>query len=286
MGLLDTKLLSRLEQLQLSTRRPLAGYLAGEHRSPRYGSSLNFSDYRAYHAGDDYRLIDYHMLARLDLLLIKLFEADDELNVTLMVDTSASMGSDGKMLHAKRVAAAIGFIALVRRDAVTVKTLQRHQIAARFTGRQSSLDMFNHIEKLAASGSTTMMSAVQRILSRVGPPGLTILISDLLTPEWDRSISQLPSRGGDFVVVHVLSRSEIKPEIHGDFEIVDRETKEKVPVSLSSETLQEYRSHALAWLDEVSSRCRYLGAAYTQTFSDDDIEKVLLSNWREQTVIR
>ena len=78
MSLLSPSFLGRLEQLQLATRRALAGHLAGEHRSTRYGSSLDFADYREYHPGDDYRRIDYHLLARLDVLLIKLFEADKQ----------------------------------------------------------------------------------------------------------------------------------------------------------------------------------------------------------------
>ena len=91
MALLEPALLARLEAMQLVTRRRLAGSLAGEHRSTRHGSSLDFADQREYHPGDDFRRIDYHVLARLDQLLIRLYEADDDLLVRLVVDTSASM---------------------------------------------------------------------------------------------------------------------------------------------------------------------------------------------------
>ena len=227
MALLSPSLLGRLERFQLATRRSLAGYLSGEHRSPRHGSSLDFADYRVYHPGDDFRLIDYNLMARLDLVLIKLFEADDELDVRLLIDTSASMGSDGKLLHAQQLAAAIGFVALVRRDTVSVHTFPEDRPAPRFTGRRASAQLFRHLENLTASGPTTVVQAVLHHLSRRGRPGLTVLISDLLTPEWERGVSRLPARGGDLVVVHVLSRRELKPELYGDLEIIDRETKQR-----------------------------------------------------------
>ena len=286
MALLPAALLGRLERLQLATRRPLAGHLAGEHRSPRHGSSLDFADYREYHPGDDFRLIDYHLMARLDVLLIKLFEADDELNVRLLIDTSASMGSDGKLLHAQRLAAAVGFVALVRRDTVSVHTFPEDRPAPRFLGRQAAAPLFRHLEGLAASGPTTVAQAVLHHLSRPGRPGLTLLVSDLLTPDWERGISQLPARGGDLVVVHVLSRAELEPQLHGDIEIVDRETRERLQVSLSPETLADYRAGAVAWADEVAARCRHIGAAYTRTLAGDDLEPLLLSRWREEGVLR
>ena len=286
MALLPAALLGRLERLQLATRRPLAGHLAGEHRSPRHGSSLDFADYRTYHPGDDFRLIDYHLLARLDVLLIKLFEADDELDVRLLIDTSASMGSDDKLLHAQRLAAAAGFVALVRRDTVSVHTFPEDHPAPRFVGRQATAQLFRHLEGLTASGPTTVAQAALHHLSRPGRPGLTVLISDLLTPDWERGISRLPARGGDLVVVHVLSRAELEPELHGDVEIVDRETRERLSVSLSPETLAQYRASAVAWADAVAARCLHLGATYTRTLAGDDLEPLLLSGWPKEGVLR
>ena len=120
--LLPERLLARLERLQMGTRRRLAGLLVGEHRSPLRGASLEFSDHRPYTPGDDVRRIDPHVYARLDVLMVKLFQAEDDLQVRLLVDTSASMGMFGKLDAAARAAAALGFVALVRRDQVSVHT--------------------------------------------------------------------------------------------------------------------------------------------------------------------
>ena len=120
--LLPATLLAELERLQLRTRRRLAGRFAGEHRSPHFGTSVDFADYREYHPGDDYRRIDYPLYARTGHLFIRLFEAEDDVSVRLVLDRSASMGFHGKLDQARRMAAAIGFVALLRRDTVTLHT--------------------------------------------------------------------------------------------------------------------------------------------------------------------
>ena len=284
--LLDPALLARLERLQLATRRPLAGRFTGEHRSRRHGTSLDFADYREYHPGDDFRRIDYHLYARLDVLLLKLFEAEDDITVRLLVDTSASMASGGKLEQARRIAAALGFVALVRRDTVTVHTFPLDRVAPRFSGRGAATPLFGHLAGLEADGDTRFAAACAHLLARPGPPGVTVVISDLLTPEWEQGISRLPARGGDVVVVHVLDREELHPVFVGDYDLVDRETGDHVAVSLSPATLRDYEELAAAWVDGVAARCRRAGAAYVRLLADDDLGPALLGGWRDEGVLR
>lgn len=284
--LLTPSLLARLERLQLTTRRPLAGHLSGDHRSNRHGTSLDFADYREYHPGDDYRRIDYHLLARLDVLLIKLFEADDDLTVRLLVDTSASMATDGKLAQAARLAAALGFVALVRRDAVSLQTFPDPTAPRRYIGRQAAPRLFADLEALRPVGATDVEPAIRRHLAQSGPVGLTVLISDLLTADWELAVTRPTARGGDLVVVHVLARSDIEPQMLGDIDVVDRETHTRVPVSLSPETIAQYRAAAEVWVTDVTARCRQVGAAYVQVFADDDVEQVLLRSWQREGVMR
>jgi len=106
--LLPPSLLGQLERLQLHTRQRLAGRFAGEHRSTRMGNSLDFADQREYFPGDDYRRIDYALYARTGQLFVRLFEAEDDVHVRILLDASASMGHGGKLDQAKRLAAAVG----------------------------------------------------------------------------------------------------------------------------------------------------------------------------------
>lgn len=284
--LLDPALLTRLERLQLGTRKPLAGRFTGEHRSRRHGTSLDFADYREYHPGDDFRRIDYHLYARLDVLLLKLFEAEDDVTVRLLLDTSASMESGGKLEQAKRVAAALGFVALVRRDAVSVHTFPLDRPAPRFVGRGATTPLFRHLDRLEADGATQFAAACGHLLARPGPPGVTIVISDLLTADWEQGITRLPARGGDVVVVHVLDREELHPTLVGDFDLVDRESGARVAVSLSPQSLKAYEALAEAWADGVAARCRRAGAAYVRLLADDDLGAALLGSWRDDGILR
>jgi uncharacterized protein (DUF58 family) len=268
----------------------LAGQYSAEHRSPRHGTSLDFADFREYHPGDDFRRIDYNLYARLDVLLLRLYEAEDDLTLRLLIDTSKSMagtsGSGSKLRQAARVAAAIGFVALVRRDVVTVHTFPLDVPAPRFAGRAATTSLFRHLAALEPEGETRFAEAAAHLLARPGPVGLTVVISDLLTPEWEAGIERLPSRGGDLTVVHVLDPEELKPSLQGDLDLVDRETGATLSVSLAAETLAAYEREARAWADDVAARCRRANAVYVRIMSDEDIEPLLLGAWRRSGVLR
>jgi uncharacterized protein (DUF58 family) len=289
--LLDPAFLTRLERLQLATRRPLAGHLAGEHRSPAIGSSVDFADYREYHPGDDFRRIDYGLLARLDLLLVRLFEAEEDLHLRLLVDTSASMATGGKLDAARRVAAALGFVALIRRDPVSLHRFPLDRPGPRFTGRNGVPALFAHLRALEAGGETPFAHAATALLGRRGPPGLTVVVSDLLTPEWEDGLDRLPAGGGDVVVVHVLAEEELRPslaaeDLVGDLDLVDVETGARLGVSLGAAALADYERAAAAWADGVAQRCRRRGTAYVRLLAGDDLEQVLLAGWRAAGVLR
>src|SRR5919199_5526233 len=108
----DPEFLKKLERLHLIAKRLSWAGAKGEHPSSRRGFSLEFSDYRNYQKGDDLRYVDWNIYRRLDRLLLKVFTAEEELNVYLLIDTSRSMaeGETPKIDYAKKVAAALGYI--------------------------------------------------------------------------------------------------------------------------------------------------------------------------------
>jgi hypothetical protein len=116
--------------------------------------------------------------------------------------------------------------------------------------------------------------------------GLTVVISDLLTPEWETALGRLPSRGGDVVVVQVLEPEELNPSLAGDLELVDRESGARVAVSMAPETVERYERLAQAWVDRVAARCRQVGAGYVRLLTTDDLEATLLGAWRTAGVLR
>lgn len=177
-------------------------------------------------------------------------------------------------------------MALIRRDPVTVHTFPLDRPAPRFAGRAAAPALFHHLSTLEARGETRFAAAASHFLARPGPAGLTVLISDLLTPEWEAGIVRLPSRGGDLVVVHVLAEEELRPTLIGDLELEDREDGRRVAVSLSAETIAGYRERAEAWLDGVAARCRRAGAGYVRVLAGEDLEPLLFGGWRAAGVLR
>jgi uncharacterized protein (DUF58 family) len=284
--LLDPGLLAQLERLQLATRRRLAGRFSGEHRSPAFGASVDFSDYREYHPGDDFRRIDYPLFARTGNLFIRLFEAEDDVTVRIVIDRSASMGMHGKLEQAVRMAAAIGFIALLRRDTVILHTEPVAAPARRFSGRHATGPLFETLASLDAAGPTDLVGASRDVLARRGRAGVTVVISDLLNEGWDVAIDRLVAGGGDTSVLHVLAEDELHPDLRGDLAMIDVETGQEVPASLSPAQLREYAEHVESWLAETSAHCVRNGATYVRVMADAPPEDVLLRGWREQGLVR
>src|SRR5574342_391447 len=121
-GLLDASLIAQLDHLELVVRRLFAGRTQGEKRSKRRGIGSEFADYRDYSQGDDLRFIDWNIYGRLDRLFLKLFLEEEDLSVSIFLDTSRSMefGDPSKLHYGKKLAAALGYVGLVNLDRVAI----------------------------------------------------------------------------------------------------------------------------------------------------------------------
>ncbi len=283
--LLDGGVLARLERLQLSSRERLIGRFAGEHQSVRYGDTVDYADFREYHPGDDFRRIDYHVLARLDVLLIKLFESDDSITVRILVDTSASMDVGGKLAQAKRLAAMIGFVSLVHHDTVALHTLPELAAPRRFTGRGKAPLMFDAIDRLEAGGPTSFTAAAGAVIGHGGLRGITFVISDLLAEDWP-SLVRFRADGSALVVVHVLAEEDRNPAFEGDLDLLDSESGSIRAVSMSDGVVADYRAGVDHYLRQVKARCDSVAAAHLLVDADEPAEDVLLSRWRRAGVLR
>src|ERR671925_672116 len=163
--LLDPQFLARLEQLELVSRKVFLGRMKGERRSKRKGQSVEFADFRNYVVGDGLRFLDWNLFARLDRLFLRLFMEEEDLHFYLLLDNSLSMdfGSPTKLLYAKQVAAALGFVGLVNLDRVVVQAfndrLTQTMPAAR--GRRSVWRLMEFLQKLEPAGPSDLKKALR-----------------------------------------------------------------------------------------------------------------------------
>jgi uncharacterized protein (DUF58 family) len=276
---------AQLERLSLQSRRPLVGALTGQHGSPRRGSSLDFSDYRQYVAGDDFRRIDFNLLARLDQFVVKLYDAEDDLTVHLLVDDSASMSFGGKFEQAQQLAAALAFVTLRHRDTVVLHSL--HNSPLRCSGRIGLHAALNYIEAQRTHGVTPLPGAIHAVLGQRGPRGLLVVISDFLTPQWDAAIRSLPQRTSSrAIAIQVLHPDEIDPTLAGDLDLIDVETKERLSVSLDDKALKEVRTHIATWMQELADQCRRIGFDYSLLLATEDLDEHLSRSWRRMELLQ
>lgn len=214
---LDPRVLSRLAALSLEARRPMLGTVSGRHRSPIRGSSLEFSEYRKYVPGDDPRRLDWRAYARSDRFFIKEFEADTNLRMCLVIDTSGSMqfGEDGgsKLDYAKRVAGTLACLAARQGDAVGLRSAGSRRCRQIPPQRNAAhlRHVLDEIAALSAEGPTGLPDALHETAARVRQRALIVVLSDLFVePASLRgSFQHLKFRKHDVAVFHLLERREM-----------------------------------------------------------------------------
>jgi uncharacterized protein (DUF58 family) len=280
-SLLPASRMAQLRALPIRPGRTLVGSGAGAHRSPRRGLSIDFADHRPYAAGDDIRRIDHHVWARLDQLALKRFDAEEDLSVRMLVDTSTSMRP--KRQRCAELAAALGFLALEHRDVASIRTFSGPPRT--FTGRRDVGSLLAHLDSLDSGGITDLGGGVRRLLGDANRSrsGLNVILSDLLAPGWADALRLAPARGAAVAVVHVVDRNEVEPDLSGDLELVDAETGERVSVSLDPLQLAKVRSVIDGWLADVERACVGIGARYVRAVTDEPVDQQSVRVARELT---
>jgi uncharacterized protein (DUF58 family) len=272
---------SQLERLALLSRRSFRGKVKGERRSPRKGSSVEFSDYRPYGAGDDLRYVDWNVYGRLDRLYLKLFVDEEDLCLQLLVDASASMGfgAPPKLRYAMRVAAALGFVGLVNLERVGVAVL-RDRVADGFSptrGRNQVLPLLDFLGRLQPVGRTSLNVALATYALRAREIGLAVVISDLMDPDgYERGLKSLLERRFDVHVIHLLGPDEMQPAFGGDLRLIDAETGEERDLTLDGEAMRNYRQRLHDFLERAEGFCRSNEIAYHRVVTDTPVEEFML----------
>lgn len=279
--LLEAAFAARLEAFALRYRARVRGDLAGSRRSNRRGAGLEFAEYRPFVLGDDVRRVDWTVYARLEQLVVRLSALEDDLSVHLLLDASASMGfgTPSKLHVAKRVLAALGFVALVGNERVSVVPFDARARAIVPIGRTRGrlLPMLRALEAVEADGSTSLERTVDTFLGRRSRPGLVVLASDLLDPSgFERPLRRLRSERHEVLLVHVLSADELRPPSRGDVAFVDSERGTRVELTIDDSALVAYRRRLDAFLASAREATRRLGHGYVR-IDDADFEEPLLA---------
>lgn len=280
--LLDPDFLRRLDRLRVYAQRHFAGASSGSRRSLRKGSSVEFKDHRPYSHGDDVRRIDWNAYARLEELVLRLYVAEEDLSLYLLLDTSLSLayGDPPKIDEAKRAAAALGYVGLCGSERVAVVPFSEGIGPSLQPGRGKKYvgSLFKYLQTVETSGQTNLEKAVQEFLARRMRPGLVAIFSDLLDPNgFRRPIDQLLSERFEPVIFHVLDEQEPPTEIGADLVLVDSERGNKVEVTMDIHTRKAFRQRLELFIEEVLAYVKKRGIAYVRIGRDFPFEDALLS---------
>jgi len=290
---LATETFTRFERLSFVTRRDAQAGLGGEHRSRRRAPSTDFTDYRPYQPGDDFRRVDWNIYGRLGTLQVKLTEARERLDVALVLDCSASMawGKPDKLEFAASIVAALGYVALARSDAVRVVCLREGQepaVLGPLRGRARLPDLMRFVSQAKSEGRVDLNTALAECMpSSDSSQRLVVLVSDLLTPDGMASgLDRLLGQRTDVAVLHVFSPDEQDPTLAGEIELLDAESGDVLELGASLATLDAYRARYRTWQEEQAAACTSRGLRYVRLSTDRPLTSVVLDDLRSAQVLR
>jgi len=291
MPLFDSDFLSKLEYLSIVSKRVFQGRLIAQRRTRQLGAGIEFADHREYAHGDDFRYLDWNVYARHEQLLLKRFHEEEDLHVYVMLDCSRSMGfgSPPKFDHARRVAAALAYIALADLDRVSVVAFADGVLAdlpmTRGKGRILSLLQFLEQQELRGA-DTDLHRAATQFVRRRQRSGPVILVSDFYDPRgFRRGVDLLRYHRFEPHVVHVYDPAEAEPTTLGDVEFVDAETGALRKVTVTEAGVRHYCRLYEQFVAEMRTYCRAYGLSLTRASTSVAFDDLVLRMMRQTEVV-
>jgi uncharacterized protein (DUF58 family) len=280
---LDPSVLAGISSLDLLAKTVVDGFVAGLHRSPDFGFSQEFAEYRAYAPGDDLRHVDWNLFARTERCYLKRYRGETSSQVTVLLDASNSMqytsGPPPKMDYARFIAASIFYLAIRnQRDAAGLIVFDdevREYI--RPSTRQGQLTrLFAGLEQAEPRARTDYGKPLRHFQALLHRRGIVIVISDFYEePETIvRIIEPLRFHGNDVVLFHILDPQEIKPELKAPAILVDLETDHRIEV-VPEYAKTTYRAKMQSHIEQLRSRTRAAGMDYHLLVTDQPLDTAL-----------
>lgn len=280
--LLDSTFLERLERLTLHWDKSFAGLVGGHNPSRFGGSGQEFLDHRLFHHGDDLRAVNWRAYMRLEKLFLKMFQVEPRVPVRLMLDTSASMtaghtpGQLSKFDFARKLAAALCYIGLVRLDTITLQPFSTKLLDPFVCGggRHRFQPAEEFLRLLEPKGRTKYQDAVRQFISEYSQRGLLIIISDFLDDQdCLHPLQYLADFGHELYLIQVWGDEDRVPDGEGEMELVDAETGDVLKLGLSNETRREYTNAFDLYAGEIRRLAQRNGGRYVGLPSSASLEE-------------
>lgn len=290
--LFDEKFLKTLEHLHMVSRKVFSGNLRAERRTRKVGSGIEFADHRTYTRGDDFRYIDWNLYGRLDRLLLRLFEEEEDLHIYILVDCSDSMAIGNplpKLHYAMQVGAALTYVGLANLDRVSIIPFS-DRLLGRLPPARGKNRIFRVFEFLRAcdlGGQTDLAECMKTFVSQNKRRGLAVVISDFYDPSgFEQGINTLRYNKFEPFVLQVYDLREAEPHLHGDLALVDCETGDVREVTVSRSLLEAYQREHERYCTELETFCTKRAMPFFRTHTAIPFDELVLKIFRSGGFLR
>jgi uncharacterized protein (DUF58 family) len=279
---LHPEAIKRIARLDLRARRIVEGFLAGMHRSPYFGQSVEFLQHREYSHGDDLRHVDWKVWAKQDRLYLKQYEEETNLRAALLVDVSHSMqygrGAMNKYEYACTAAVSLAYLLLRQQDAVGLLAFDEavRAIVPMRTKRSHLNSIIQSLDVSRPKQKTELAQILRGAAESFPHRGMMILVSDLLVerPGLIKGLKLLRQRGHEVMVLHVLDDDELDFPFSGPTRFDGLELSEHL--TCNPRALRDGYLQALAaYLEEIRRACSQNECDYRQVRTSDPLDAVL-----------
>ncbi len=285
---LPPRMAERLRGVEIGVRRPMDGSHQGLHRSPAFGSSVEFAEYREYAPGDPVARIDWPVYARSDRYVIRRFHEDVSIRCYIMLDISASMkyqqdGALQKSEYACYLAAGMMYVMVQQSDMVSLITFDDqirdyYEPSGSFVGLKP---MLQGLEKVEPKNKGSIEAALHSAAELIKGKALVVVISDLLEePESIlQGINHLYYDGKEITLFHILDPAEMNMSMTGLADVTSLETKDKITVDLKA-IRDAYLEQLRLYLDELRSGFQKTRSEYILTETRTEVYDAILQRSR------
>ena len=282
---LDPQVAARLMRLPLQARRPMAGTMSGQHKSPHRGSSVEFAEYRKYATGDDIRRLDWRVLARSDRYYMKEYEAETNLRCHVILDCSGSMkfgenksGHESKLDYGRRLAATLAYLSMQQGDAVGFHAVGAEVVKEIPAKRNPAhlRNIFELMNELQPQGPTGLVAGLHELAEKIRQRALVIVISDFFCPlsPLKEALQHLEFKKHDLAVFQVLNRAEIDFSFDRPIRFQDLESHFHLvtePGTIRDRYLNAFNEHN----EGLRHECAQFKADYRRVVTDESYEESL-----------
>jgi uncharacterized protein (DUF58 family) len=278
--LLDREFLEKLERLTIRWHKSFAGLVGGHNPSHFAGAGQEFLDHRNFHHGDDLRAVNWRAYLRLEKLFMKMFQVEPRVPVRLLVDSSASMSAYGglKFDYARKLAAALCYVGLVRLDSIEIRGFSQRlgQRIISSGGRHRFLKVSEGLQAMQATGSTDYIATVREFIGSYPSRGLVIIVSDFLDDNGcERALQYLSDFGHELMLIQLWAEEDRTPPWTGELELRDAETGAGLKLDFDDDTRARYTLAFDEYADVIETMALRSGGRYCGVSTASSLESII-----------